>query len=88
MKSKNVLYLLLGTAAGTLLGVLFAPRAGKETRIDVKDWIDERREKGVVAIDELRKSIPAKKDQLTAVLEKGRNAFKRNGKVKAETIEA
>ena len=88
MKFKSIAYLLLGATAGAVLGVLFAPRPGKETRIEVKDWIDEKREKSAAAVEDLRKSLPEQKEKLNAVLEKGRKLFVRNGKSKAEQAEA
>ncbi len=87
MNFKNTAYLLLGATAGAILGVLFAPRPGKETRTEVKDWLDEKREKSAVVVEDLRKSLPEQKEKLNAVLDKGRKLFTRNGKEEAEKIE-
>ncbi len=57
---KSWLYLVLGLAAGATLGVIFAPRAGKETREDLADWLKQRREKGQKLIAELKNRFPAK----------------------------
>ena len=57
---KPWLFLLGGIAAGAVLGVLFAPRAGKETREDVSEWLRQRREKGQKLIAELKTRFPAK----------------------------
>ncbi len=88
MSFKNTAYLLLGATAGAVCGVLFAPRPGKETREDVKDWLAEKRDKSAAAVEDLRKSLPEQKEKLNAVLEKGRNLFTKNGKKKVEEIEA
>lgn len=89
MKFKNTMYLLLGATVGAVLGVLFAPRPGKESRAELKDWIDEKREKSAEVVEDLRKSLPEQKEKLNAVLEKGRKLFVRNGKAeKTEKIEA
>ena len=41
MKKKTVATLVAGTAIGAGLGVLFAPKSGKETRQDLKNKITE-----------------------------------------------
>lgn len=43
---KNIPYgtLLLGTAVGAALGVLFAPKAGMETREQIGGWLKEKRQ--------------------------------------------
>lgn len=32
---------ILGLAVGAVLGVLFAPKSGRETRTDIKAWMDD-----------------------------------------------
>ena len=44
MKKKTVATLVAGTAIGAGLGVLFAPKSGKETRQDLKNKITEIKE--------------------------------------------
>jgi gas vesicle protein len=57
-------YFISGAVVGTVLGILFAPKAGKETREDLSLWLKEKREKG-------RVEFRAMKDALA----KGRKAF-------------
>lgn len=57
---KPWLFLLGGIAVGATLGVLFAPRAGQETRQDVGEWLRLRREKGQKLITELKNRFPVK----------------------------
>ena len=67
-------YFISGAAIGAVLGVIFAPKAGKETREDVSRWLKEKREKGRVeyramkeALDTGRKTFAAKEKELTRV---------------------
>ena len=62
---KSMLFLLGGLVAGATLGILFAPRAGVETREDVKDWLRIRREKGQKLIAELKTRFPVKNNRVT-----------------------
>ena len=45
MKKKTVAALGVGAAVGAGLGILFAPKSGKETREDLKNKINELRNK-------------------------------------------
>ncbi len=67
-------YFAAGAAIGAALGVLFAPKAGKETREQVNRWLKERREKGRVeyqamkeALETGRKTFLAKEKELSKV---------------------
>ncbi len=60
---------LSGLAVGAVLGVLFAPDSGKETRRKVGQWLKERREKG-------KEVLLSKKEQVLEALEAGKKAYK------------
>lgn len=44
--SSGAWYLLAGVAAGAILGVLYAPRSGAETREEIADWRRRNRASG------------------------------------------
>lgn len=67
-------YFISGAALGTVLGVLFAPKAGREMRKDMSLWLKEKRQKGRVeyramkeALDAGRRTFEAKEKELAEV---------------------
>ncbi len=50
----GLFYFLAGAAVGAALGVLFAPRAGDETREQLADWMKERREKAADLLQKVK----------------------------------
>ena len=67
-------YFVSGAAIGAALGVIFAPKAGRETREDVSRWLAEKRNKGRVeykamkeALESGRKTFQAKQKELSQV---------------------
>jgi len=55
--SSGLLTFLLGVTTGALLGVLFAPAPGRETRKRVAEYLDEIEEKSAPYIEEGKKKI-------------------------------
>lgn len=46
MKAKDVLAgVAIGAIAGAVAGILFAPKSGKETRADIKNYLTEMKDK-------------------------------------------
>ena len=84
---KKFSYFFLGLGIGVAVGVLFAPKSGEETRELIKEKAGEGREylkrRGVELreqtseiIDRGKQAVTAKKDQFTAAVEAGRQAYR------------
>ena len=43
--TKGIFSFILGVSAGVALGLLFAPKAGEETREDIKETMDNIKKK-------------------------------------------
>jgi len=50
-------YFISGAAIGAALGVLFAPKAGRETREQMSRWLKEKREKSRVEYRAMREAL-------------------------------
>ena len=69
MKKKTAMALLGGTALGVGLGVLFAPKSGKETRAELKAKIDELLEKAKsIDLDDVREYVVTKTEEIEKAL--------------------
>ena len=88
---SKVTYFLVGLGVGALMGVLFAPKSGEETRDFLSKRADDGREFAQKKARELReradeliergKDVASRKrDSLTAAVEAGREAFLRESK--------
>ncbi len=69
---KGILAFLAGLATGAILGILFAPRSGDETRKMIGEKVDEYSEDAKKKMDEMVKSgkdelLKAKKKAVSAV---------------------
>lgn len=69
MKKKTAAALLGGAAIGAGLGILFAPKSGKETRAELKEKIDEliKRAKEV-DMDDVKEYVVQKSEEIEAAL--------------------
>jgi gas vesicle protein len=85
---SKVSYFLVGLGVGALVGVLFAPKSGEETRNYLTNKADEGKDYAQRKARELReradeliergKDVAAKKrDSLSAAVEAGREAYLR-----------
>lgn len=85
---SKVSFFLVGLGIGALVGILFAPKSGEETREFLSDKADEGREYAQRKAQELReraddliersKEIMSKqKDALSSAVELGKETYKR-----------
>jgi gas vesicle protein len=88
---SKVSFFLVGVGIGALLGVLFAPKSGEETRDYLAKRADEGRDFAQKKARELRERADEliergkdvatrKRDSLAAAVEAGREAFLRESK--------
>ena len=71
----NVVFFLVGAAVGAAAGLLLAPKSGKETREQLADWLDERRERGAELLSKLKEGSVEKREQIQAALKAGKQAY-------------
>ncbi|MFH1724126.1 MAG: YtxH domain-containing protein [Elusimicrobiota bacterium] len=84
---KGFIYLLFGASVGVVVGLLFAPKTGNETREIILDWLKEKREQSSKVVTDFRNRFPEHKEKVVSALKAGRDVFVRNGSEK-ETVEA
>ena len=80
-------FFFLGLGIGVAVGILFAPKSGQETRDLIrnkagegKDYLkrrsDELRDSAVDAVERGRSAVTQRKDQISAAVEAGRQAYR------------
>lgn len=74
--------LTIGLAAGGILGLLLAPKSGKQSRDDITKWLKDKREQSAHLVDELRDRLPEQKERFVAALKAGKDAYCSNGEHK------
>ena len=89
--------LTLGAIFGAIAGLLFAPKAGKETREDIKKFAQDTKEKGEELFEGAKKEVAVKLENLKKagkeingddykkIVDEIVENFKGNGKITAET---
>ncbi len=75
-RSSGLFYFLAGTAVGAVLGVLFAPRSGQDTREQLGDWLKERKDKGNELLHRVKDESIGKKDALVAAAKAAKDAYR------------
>jgi len=80
-KSYGLAWFLAGLGVGALVGVLYAPKSGRETREDIvsgaKEGTEYLRTRTRQAADEVSAIVDKGKDQVTEYVERGRQAVDR-----------
>jgi gas vesicle protein len=85
---SKVSYFLVGLGIGSLLGILFAPRSGEETREYLLDKAEEGRDFAQRKAREVRERaqdvyergkdiVSSQREQLSSALDAGRDAYQR-----------
>jgi gas vesicle protein len=85
--SNNFMWFLAGLGFGALLGVLYAPRAGRETRDSLKNTAQEGREylktrsrdaKETMNewVDRGKEAVGRSKEQINSAIDAGRQAYR------------
>ena len=86
-------YFLVGVGIGALVGILFAPKAGEETREFLSKRADEGkdfaqrkarelRERADELLEHSEELVKGSKDKLSAALDAGKEAYQREAKSK------
>lgn len=86
-EDKRISYFALGLGIGVAVGILFAPKAGEETRQllrskadESKDFVkrkgEELKESAAELADKSKYALQRQKEQLAAAVDAGRQAYK------------
>jgi gas vesicle protein len=86
-EDKRIPYFLLGLGIGAAIGILFAPKAGPETRDflltkadDGKEFLKrksvELKDNATELVDRGKQAISRQKDNLTTAVEAGKQAYR------------
>jgi len=92
--SSKVSYFLVGLGLGALIGILFAPKSGEETREYLLDRAEqgkefaqrkarELRERAEELVESSRDAISRQKESITSAVDAGKKAYERE-KAKAQ----
>jgi gas vesicle protein len=89
--SNSFMWFLAGLGFGALLGVLYAPRSGRETREALKNTAEEGREflknrsreaREAVGewVDQSKEAVRQKKEQISSAIDVGRQHYREASK--------
>lgn len=70
--------LLIGSLAGMVVGILYAPKSGKETRQQIADSAEKMCDKVAGLTDQQKEAYAEKKDRLKSAVEAGIETYKQS----------
>ncbi len=74
---STLLAFLVGLVTGTILGILFAPAEGKETRKKLVKYLEEIEDKGEDFIEEGKKFISEGAKKVKTIIEEGKEKLEK-----------
>ncbi len=82
-RDNSLVSFLLGAAVGVAIGLLYAPKTGKETREHLKrlteDFVEDAEEVGMDLREKGKKFVNDSKAKVSELVEKGKSKFKKQG---------
>ena len=86
---SNVTYFLVGLGVGSLIGILFAPKSGQETRESLSQNAQKKvrdlQECAEDVVERGKKVVTQKKEEIAAAVDVGRETYQRE-KSKAKGV--
>ena len=86
---SNVTYFLVGLGVGSLIGILFAPKSGQETRESLSQNAQKKvrdlQERAEDVVERGKKVVTQKKEEIAAAVDVGRETYQRE-KSKAKGV--
>ncbi|MBV8818306.1 MAG: YtxH domain-containing protein [Acidobacteriaceae bacterium] len=86
-RNGSIGWFLAGLGIGALVGILYAPKSGRETRESLMDSVDEGREYAAKRarqareqvndwVDKGKDAVSRQKDQIASAIDSGRQAYR------------
>ena len=79
---------LLGGMLGDALGLLFAPKSGKDIRADLKGEGDELYDKAKDELEKIKTDLGDLRDKITETIDRGKSLFEDQASTEEDDFEA